>query len=147
MLSNTCKYAIKAVMYIAVNEKDNQKIGIKRISEDLNLPAPFLGKILQILSKNKILKSTKGPNGGFVLYKKAEELNLLSIVKIIDGTDVFDKCIIGLEICRNNSGDKSVCPFHDELDPLRDQLLKKFDELTFADCKSKLLNFDVVLSF
>ena len=49
MISNTCKYAIRAVLYLAIHEKENEKIGIKKISEDLEMPSPFLGKILQVM--------------------------------------------------------------------------------------------------
>lgn len=88
MLSNTCKYAIRAVLFLAVNETSG-KIGIKHISDTLNMPSPFLGKILQILAKHKILNSTKGPHGGFGLGRKAEDITLLDIVSIIDGQDFF----------------------------------------------------------
>ena len=53
MLSNTCKYGIRAVLYLAMNTKKEKKIGIKQISQDLNIPTPFLGKILQSLVKHK----------------------------------------------------------------------------------------------
>ncbi len=147
MLSNTCKYAIRAVTYIAVNEENNKKIGIKKISEDLDLPAPFLSKILQILSKNKILKSTKGPNGGFVLHKKPEETNLLSVVEVIDGTDFFHSCILGMKLCDGDPDKMLFCPFHSDLDPLRDKLLNRFEKLTFGDFKAGLAKLDKVLTF
>lgn len=66
MLSNTCKYAIRSVIYLALNAQDGKKIGIKKISEDLEIPTPFLGKILQSLARQKLLSSTKGPHGGLV---------------------------------------------------------------------------------
>ncbi len=147
MLSNTCKYAIRAVTYIAVNEEDGSKIGIKKIAKGLDLPAPFLSKILQVLSRNKILKSTKGPNGGFVLYKKPEETNLLSVVEVIDGTDFFHTCILGMKLCDDDPEKKMICPFHNDLDPLRDKLLKVFEKLTFGDFKEGLAKLDTILTF
>nr|HPR60051.1 Rrf2 family transcriptional regulator [Prolixibacteraceae bacterium] len=72
MLSNTCKYAIRALIYLANYSKENKKIGIKKISEDLGIPSPFLGKILQSMAREKMLASTKGPNGGFSLGKAPE---------------------------------------------------------------------------
>lgn len=122
MLSNTCKYAIRAVLYLAINETENNKIGIKKISESLNMPSPFLGKILQVLAKHKILSSTKGPHGGFSLSRKADDISLLEIVRIIDGLDFFSTCIIGVKVCEGDSTKKDICPFHDKLDPLRDAL-------------------------
>jgi Rrf2 family protein len=129
MLSNTCKYAIRAIVYIAVNAKDSEKIGIKKISEDLKIPTPFLGKILQMLAKNKILSSTKGPNGGFGVGKKPDKISLMDIVTIIDGDDNFNSCIIGLQSCSDN---KTNCPIHGEYAPIREQAKHLFERMTIA---------------
>jgi Rrf2 family protein len=146
MLSNTCKYAIRAVIYLAINEKENKKIGIKEISKDLSIPSPFLGKILQVLSKNKLLSSTKGPHGGFSLGKSAYEISLLDIVKIIDGLDFFDTCVIGLQICADDPKKKLLCPFYAKLDPLRDQLYEQFKTLTIGTFKDDADKIMEVLS-
>jgi len=145
MLSNTCKYAIRAVIYLAINESGN-KIGIKAISEAINMPAPFLGKILQILAKQKILNSSKGPHGGFSLAKKAEDISLLDIVSIIDGVDFFNTCIIGLKLCEGNSANKEICPFHDKLDPLRDQLHYQFKNLSIGSFKNDMETYKGLIS-
>ncbi len=145
MLSNTCKYAIRAVLYLAVHQKDDTKIGIKKISEDLEMPTPFLGKILQVLSKNKLLNSTKGPHGGFSLGKNANSISLLDIVEIIDGLDFFHECVIGVRICEDDEEKKKLCPFHTELDPLRDKLYSQFKSLTVGQFRDGTKNVDVFL--
>ena len=146
MLSNTCKYAVRAVLYLAINEKENTKIGIKKISEDLNMPSPFLGKILQTLSKNKLLSSTKGPHGGFSLGKSANEITLLNIVEIIDGLDFFDTCVIGVKVCEEDAAKKAICPFHDKLDPLRDQLYNQFKSLTIGDFRDGMADVEGIMT-
>jgi len=146
MLSNTCKYAIRSVIYLAVNEKKDTKIGIKQISAELDIPAPFLGKILQVLSKNKLLNSSKGPNGGFCLGRKSSEISLLDIVKIIDGMDFFENCLIGMKVC---SGDKKMtekCPFHESLDPIRDNLFNKFKKLKISKFKKGITDFNDIIN-
>ncbi len=145
MLSNTCKYAIRAVLYLAIHEKENEKIGIKKISKDLEMPTPFLGKILQVLSKNKLLSSTKGPHGGFSLGKDANKVSLLDIVEIIDGLDFFHDCVIGVRICEDDEKKKELCPFHNELDPLRDKMYAQFKNLTIGQFRDGLQNVDVIL--
>ena len=54
MLSNTSKYGIKAVLYLAreTQTETDKWIGIKKISSDLKIPMPFLGKILQMLARS-----------------------------------------------------------------------------------------------
>ena len=59
MLSNTCKYALRALIYLGKFSEADKRIGIKKISEELNLSSPFLGKILQNLVKQKLLVQQK----------------------------------------------------------------------------------------
>jgi Rrf2 family transcriptional regulator, iron-sulfur cluster assembly transcription factor len=130
MLSNTCKYAIRATIYLAVNATKNNKIGIKKIAEDLEIPTPFLGKILQILAKNKILSSTKGPNGGFGIGRDPSSIRLMELVEIIDGTDSFENCIIGLHPCKDQG---QQCSVHDSYAPMREGITKIFNKKTIQD--------------
>lgn len=137
MISNTCKYAIRAVIYLAIKQESNRYIGMRKISKDLDIPAPFLGKILQRLAKQKLLNSTKGPHGGFNLVKPARHISLFDIIKIIDGDDLFTQCMIGLKVCAKNTCDKSLCAFHQHSDPVRKQILKVFKTQTIGELAEK----------
>ena len=99
MLSNSCRYGIRAVIYLASQPLSGGKTGIKKISHDLDLPTPFLAKILQQLAKQKILSSSKGPHGGFSLLKDPKKVTLYDIVITIDGDDVFTDCIMHHGTC------------------------------------------------
>jgi Rrf2 family transcriptional regulator, iron-sulfur cluster assembly transcription factor len=129
MLSNTSKYAIRAAIYIALNSKNGEKIEIKRIAGALNMPYPFLAKILQVLAKQKLLLSTKGPNGGFSLARDPQKISLYEIVTITDGTDIFDKCLISLRSCNEEN---SPCPVHDKFAPVREEIKELFRKQTLA---------------
>jgi Rrf2 family protein len=125
MLSNTSKYAVRALIYLALNETPNLKIGIKQISKDLDIPMPFLGKIMQTLAKQKVLSSSKGPHGGFNLNKKAHEIFLMDIIEIIDGIDSFNMCILGLGDCNTES---NHCPIHQGYAEFRETLKLLFQK-------------------
>lgn len=146
MLSNTCKYGIRAVVYLAINEKENQKLGIKTISKELDLPAPFLGKILQSLVKSKMLDSTKGPNGGFTLGRSAYDISLYDIVNAIDGDDIFNECLIGMKICINNPENEVHCPFRKKSHHVRENLIELFKSQSIGDFADGIKNADVVLN-
>jgi Rrf2 family protein len=147
MLSNTCKYGIRAMVYLALWQDGDEKIGIKRISEDLNLPAPFLGKILQLIAKNKLLNSTKGPHGGFSLAKKADEITLFDIIEIIDGKSIFEECMIGMKVCKDDISKQKLCPFYSKSHPMRDKLKKLFKSQTLGDFVIGIKTVDDILSF
>jgi Rrf2 family transcriptional regulator, iron-sulfur cluster assembly transcription factor len=129
MLSNTAKYAIRAVIYVAMNGKEGEKLGIKKISADLKIPSPFLGKIMQSLAKHKLLNSTKGPHGGFGLGKKPENISLMDIVEVVDGVDSFNECIVGLESC---TVEEKHCPIHSRYAEIRSELKTYFEGQSIA---------------
>ncbi len=132
MLSNSCKYGIRAVVYLASRHTRNN-IGIREISKDLGLPSPFLAKILQQLAKQKILNSVKGPNGGFTLKKKPESITMLDIVKIIDGDNLFKNCLIHEGACNDVRKSRKACPVHDDYSVIRSKIDTLFRNKTIAE--------------
>jgi Rrf2 family protein len=129
MLSNTSKYAIRAVIYLALYSTKANKVGIKKIAEDLDIPTPFLGKILQLLAKKGILDSTKGPHGGFALNRPAIDISLMEIVEIIDGSDSFDQCVIRTETCKPDA----PCSLHHKIAPYRNGMRSLLRTESIAD--------------
>lgn len=130
MLSNTSRYAIRALIYLAIHINEKKKIGIKKISDDLEIPSPFLGKIMQTLAKQKVLISTKGPNGGFGIADKMQNISLYDIIKIIDGDDLFDRCLITNKTCTDLTG--NPCTLHSHYESIRASITKMFSEHTIA---------------
>jgi len=135
MLSNTSKYAIRAAIYLALHTDINNKIGIRKISSDLNIPYPFLAKILQLLAKQKLLSSTKGPNGGFSIARDPYKITLYEIITIIDGKDIFEQCLISLRTCNE---EEKPCPVHSRYESIRSELVKMFKEQTLGDLADKM---------
>lgn len=115
MLSNSCKYGVRAVLLIASKPASEGKVGLKTIAAELSIPQPFLAKILQILTKNRILDSAKGPHGGFSLMRPSSEITLMDIVRSIDGDEFFDSCLLTGEKCNYYEPSKGVCMLHNDL--------------------------------
>ncbi len=141
MLSNTSKYAIRAMIYLGQQTSEGSKVGIKKISEELDIPSPFLGKILQTLAKRRLLISTKGPNGGFAINKKLEEITVLDIVEIIDGLDFFNNCLLGLD-CHKNHDEDYECALHEKYEPISNQLKELFQKQTIDTFVDDIENSD-----
>jgi Rrf2 family iron-sulfur cluster assembly transcriptional regulator len=119
MFSKACEYAIKASIFIAISSYNNKKVSPKEISEEIDSPKAFTAKILQELAKNEIIKSTKGPYGGFEIDKnKISSIKLSKIVKAIDGDSIFKGCGLGLETCDEDH----PCPVHDKFKIVRTEL-------------------------
>jgi Rrf2 family protein len=137
MLSNTSKYAIRAMIFLAINEGSNNKTGIKKIAAALDIPAPFLAKILQILAKQKLLSSSKGPNGGFSLGRKAHKITLYEIVTVIDGSDIFDKCLISMRTCNEEN---KPCPLHAKYASIREGIKALFSQQDLGTLTSDIMS-------
>lgn len=142
MLSNTCKYALRALIYLGKFSEDDKRIGIKKISEDLGLSSPFLGKILQNLVKQKLLVSTKGPNGGFSLARNASEISLWDIVTKVDGEEFFTNCLISLEPCITHDPTKPLCPVHSQYDKLRNEISGFYKETSLEIISQDIDKFE-----
>ena len=108
MFSKTCKYAIRAVLFLALHTKKEKKCSVSDLAEALDVPKHFLAKILQQLSKHGLIASAKGPNGGFYLNEKNLQESLDAIIMCIDGPDFFSGCIMGLPVC----SETNPCPLH-----------------------------------
>jgi Rrf2 family protein len=93
----------------------------------------FLSKILQVFVRKGILTSVKGPAGGFRFIKDPYKVTLFDVVEIIDGTNMFEACIVGTRPC--NSADNSLkkCPVHDEYSAIRQEIVSFFKKETIGD--------------
>ena len=144
MLSNSCRYGIRAVIYLASQPLSNGKTGIKKISGDLDLPTPYLAKILQQLTKQKILSSSKGPHGGFSILKDPQKITLLDIVNSIDGNEIFTNCIMHNGSCKCVDKDKKACPLHEDYAKTRTDLINLFSSKTIHELVEKANSSELI---
>jgi Rrf2 family protein len=135
MLSLTCKAAIKAVIFLASKFEADQKSGIKEIAEYINENEHTVGKLLQRLVKGNIIKSSKGPNGGFYISEKQMQQRIIKIVETIDGKKVFKECGLSLGKCN----DRRPCPLHSEYKPVRELFQKMCNTNRVADLYQKVI--------
>jgi Rrf2 family transcriptional regulator, iron-sulfur cluster assembly transcription factor len=84
LYSRSAEYAIRACIHMA-QIPDGRFVMARVIAEREEIPAPFLAKILQELTRKGLLKSNKGPSGGFALRQPARQIRLLEIVEALDG--------------------------------------------------------------
>ncbi|WP_192822840.1 Rrf2 family transcriptional regulator [Rufibacter sp. LB8] len=129
MLSKTTEYALRAIVYLALQQETGKRIGIKELAQELELPSPFMGKILQDLVRKGVIASLKGPTGGFFLHRPAADITILEVVRTIDGLEAFKKCGMGMKHC----SDTHPCPLHDDIKAYRNQLLNVFSTKTMQN--------------
>ena len=121
MFSKACEYGIRAMLHVAHKSQAKERVGVKDIAKAINSPEAFTGKIMQQLSKRGLVRSIKGPSGGFWIDDEArEKINLRQIVEVLDGDKIYIGCGLGLSQCN----DQKPCPMHDQYKDVRDALIK-----------------------
>lgn len=129
MFSKPCQYALRAVIYLASNSRRNEALGARQIAGALNIPHQYLSKILQQISRQNLISSVKGPNGGFYLNEHNLKTPLLQIIECIDGPTTLNSCILGLLKC---SG-ANPCPLHAEFSKCREGLKNSIGNKNLRD--------------
>lgn len=129
MLSQTCKTAIKAVIYLAGKEANEEKTGLREIAEQISASEHTVGKVLQTLVRHGLINSLKGPSGGFSLTEEQRQLPVFDFVITIEGPQIFKECGLGLSKC----SETHPCPIHNEYKAARELLEKIFKEKRVCD--------------
>ena len=140
LLSRSCEYALQALLYIAA-VPTGKYVLTREIAEKCGLSYHFLGKILQGLVKNRLLSSQKGPGGGFMLAKPANEITLLEVIHAIEAPDFLDGCVLGLPRCTSTS----PCPVHEQWAETKEKIHQMFADRTVAQLLNvaKQRNYDL----
>ena len=134
MFSNSVKYALKAVLFLAVHTDDDHKIMVKDIAKPINVPQAYIAKLLQELSRQDIISSTRGINGGFYLTESNRKQPVMNIIYVIDGPNRIHSCMLSLENCN----EQVPCPLHHIVDPMRSQLIQSLKAKTIEELAGEI---------
>ena len=142
MFTKSTEYAIRALVYIIIQNANGRRPGFKEIAKGINSPEPYIAKILQNLTKLEIIKSAKGRGGGFFFPEPEKDLPLYEVIKVTEGEHFFTKCGFGLDNCDANN----PCPVHENYKPIREQLFSFVMKESIQTLAGKVENHEAVLS-
>jgi Rrf2 family protein len=119
---------------VASLKQPEQYVPIRQISDDLNISFYFLTKTLQVLTRNDIMTSYRGPSGGVALAKPASYITLMDMIDAIDGIESFQRCILGLPGC----GEENPCPLHAYWGEPRNKIRSIFENTSLAELAEEI---------
>jgi Rrf2 family nitric oxide-sensitive transcriptional repressor len=128
IFSRKTDYGLRALMYLA-GKPGAGPVTLHEIAEKLAIPQAFLSKILQQLAHKGIVRSVKGPSGGFVLAADPAKLTMHEIVTEIDGHARVFECF----------GEEADCSFFDDcmirdvFDEVEQKIGQVLSQYTLAD--------------
>lgn len=126
MISQTAEYALRAIVYLAMNS--GNAFTTQQIAQTTKVPAAYLSKILQSLVRAQLVRSQRGLGGGFVLTKLPEEINILEVLDAVDPIQRIRTCPLGLK-----AHGTVLCALHKRLDDATAIIEKTFADTTIAE--------------
>lgn len=109
MFSCTAEYAVRAIVYLAMNP--GRSCPAADIAETTKIPSGYVSKVLQDLARAGLLKAQRGPNGGFSLTRDPAQITLLEAVNAVDPIHRIHSCPLGI-----SSHGRNLCRLHSRLD-------------------------------
>ena len=98
LITRDTDYAIRALIFLA-KERTKKRTSATELVKELEIPRPFLRKILQTLTRGKLLASYRGIGGGFVMTKSPDKIFLADLIAIFQGPVTFNECFFRKMIC------------------------------------------------
>ena len=129
-LTNKGKYAVMAMADLALNAK-NGPISLAEISTRQNISLAYLEQIFLKLKNNRLVKSSRGANGGYILEKPASEIKLSNIIFAVDEEVKTLNCKKNSKKGCNNRSSK--CITHNLWDQLDQHINGFFEKVKLQD--------------
>ena len=131
LITRNTDYAIRALSYIA--EQGEKIVSADQMVKCLDMPRPFLRRILQTLNKKGLLKSYKGKGGGFALTVSPGEITIIDLMKIFQGPIKLNECTFKKKVCPNIKD----CPLKKKIDEIEKEVILRLKAITL---ESLLIN-------
>jgi Rrf2 family protein len=126
VISHTAEYALRAIVYLA--DQNGTPRTTAHIAKTTLVPAGYLAKVMQSLSRAGVVKSQRGLNGGFTLTRDPKDVSILTVVNAVDPIRRFPECPLGIP-----SHGRRLCPLHYRLDQAAAVVEKTFEKTSVAE--------------
>jgi Rrf2 family transcriptional regulator, nitric oxide-sensitive transcriptional repressor len=126
MISQTAEYALRAIVDLAFHHGESRTT--QEISRATQVPADYLAKILQDLSRGGLVRSQRGPGGGFTLTRSPASISVFDVLEAVDRVQRIRTCPLGLK-----AHAKNLCPLHRRLDEAMERVEKVFRKTMIAE--------------
>ena len=133
-LTNKGRYAVMAMADLACNAK-NRPLSLTEISLRQNISLAYLEQIFSQLKNNKLVKSSRGAKGGYILEKPASEIKLSNIIYAVDEEVKTLNCKKNSKRGCNNKSTK--CITHNLWDQLDHHINSFFEKVKLQDLTKK----------
>lgn len=126
LINRDTDYAVRALRHLA--RQDGGAVSVAQMAPELNIPRPYLRRILQDLARHGILRSFRGRRGGFALNKPPEDIVLTDVIKLFQGEFDFAPCVVRGELCSN----APTCPLRRTIKDVEELAVERLEKTSLA---------------
>jgi Rrf2 family protein len=127
-LSTRGRYGARALVELAKHDGQGP-LALKEMAERQQIPLKYLEQIAMALKSAKLIKSVRGPAGGYTLARPPDKINLLEIIETLEGSLSFVNCVRDPSTCERVES----CAFNDLWKKVSLETAKILRSVTLAD--------------
>ncbi len=132
-LSTKTRYGLKAIYEIGMHEKS--PIALNTIASKHEISLSYLEQIIALLKKDGLIRSTRGPHGGYSLAKPPEKIYVGDIIRALEGSYAPTECVEENDLCNL----RTSCVTHYVYKKINDSITEVVDHMTLKDLMDQML--------
>lgn len=136
-LTRQADYAIRALLHLSA-EKTGNVVQTKEIASSEGIPEKYLPTIMRTLARAGLVRTLRGNQGGVLLARKPDEINLREVIEAIEEPIVLNRCLRDDGECDR----ESFCPVHPVWESIQQTLIDQLESTTFADLATDKINYE-----
>lgn len=137
-LTSKGRFAVTALLDLSMI-RSKKPISLSDISIRQNIPLSFLEQIFNLLKKNQMVKSTRGPTGGYVLARQSNEIMISDVIDAINEDVKITKCN-GIDYGCSSKSHSGKCLTHNLWEELGNHIYFYLSSISLEDVKNNKLN-------
>lgn len=134
-LTRQADYAIRALLHLSAVEPGNV-VQTREIASSEGIPEKYLPTIMRTLARAGLVRTLRGNQGGVLLARGPEDINLLEVIEAIEEPIMLNRCLREEGECSR----ESFCPVHPVWDRIQQTLIDRLESTSFADLASEKIS-------
>lgn len=136
-LTRQADYAIRALLHLSAAEPGDV-VQTKEIASSEGIPEKYLPTIMRTLARAGLVRTLRGNQGGVLLARGPEDINLLEVIEAIEEPIMLNRCLRDEGECNR----ESFCPVHPVWDRIQQTLIDRLESTSFADLASEKITYE-----
>lgn len=129
-MSKQADYGIVLMTHLAADpDREMTSYSARELAKETRLPLPMVSKILKVLTREGLLLSQRGVNGGYALARPPEGITVADVIRVMEGPIALTECGDVRGECRH----EPICPVRVNWEKINDAVRSALEKITLSD--------------